>query len=54
MGRKEQVLVTLTQAIATLRETKFSEPLKFSLLLFSLLALLLLILRRALKKKPPR
>ena len=28
MGRKEQVLVTLTQAIATLRETKFSEPLK--------------------------
>ena len=29
MGRKEQALVTLTQAITRLRETKiFSEPLK--------------------------
>ena len=28
MGRKEQVLVTRTQAIATLRETNFSDPLK--------------------------
>ena len=28
MGRKEQALVTLTQAITRLRETRFSEPLK--------------------------
>ena len=28
MGRKEQALVTLTQAITRLRETRLSEPLK--------------------------
>ena len=28
MGRKEHALVTLTQAITRLRETRFSEPLK--------------------------
>ena len=28
MGRKGQALVTLTQAVTTLRETRFNEPLK--------------------------